>query len=73
MSENIEDDSKWMKIDDIALELGIPLKTIYGYYKNGKGPKAYKFGRHVRVKREDFESWTASSVLTIKSKEDKNE
>lgn len=70
MSEDLENNPQWMKIDDIALELGIPVKTIYFYYKNGKAPKSYRFGKHIRFKREDFESWTASNVLEMKSRKD---
>lgn len=53
-------DSKWLTLKDISAELGIPLKTVYYYHESGEGPIAYKFGKHIRIKREDFDSWVSS-------------
>lgn len=53
-------ESKWLTLEDVSLELGIPLKTVYYYHKLGQGPVAYKFGKHIRIKKEDFDSWVTS-------------
>ena len=53
-------DKQWLTLKDISLELGIPLKTVYYYHESGEGPAAYKFGKHIRIKREDFDFWVAS-------------
>ena len=54
---------KWLTLEDISLELGIPIKSIYYYHENGEGPTAYKFGKHIKVKKEDFDSWVASREI----------
>lgn len=51
---------KWLTLEDISLELGIPLKSITYYHENGEGPTAYKFGSHIRVRKQDFDSWVTS-------------
>ena len=48
---------EWLTLEDVAADSGIPLKNIYYYHENNKGPTAYKFGRHIRIKKEDFQSW----------------
>jgi hypothetical protein len=56
--------SRWYTLEAIALELDIPLKTIYFYHKNGSGPQVYKFGKHLRVLEEDFLKWKKDQLLT---------
>jgi excisionase family DNA binding protein len=53
-------DKQWLTLKDISAELGIPLKTVYYYHESGEGPIAYKFGKHIRIKKEDFDSWVLS-------------
>ena len=57
-------ESKWLTLEDVSLELGIPLKTVYYYHKLGQGPVAYKFGKHIRIKKEDFDSWVTSRGMS---------
>ena len=49
----------WLTLESIAEELGVPLRTVYAWRVRGQGPRGYRFGRHVRVKRADFEEWQA--------------
>ena len=47
----------WLSLDSIAEELGVPIRTIYAWRMQGKGPRGYRFGKHIRVRRADFEAW----------------
>ena len=48
---------EWLSLDKIAEELGVPLRTLYAHRSRSTGPKSYKIGKHVRVKRSDFNAW----------------
>lgn len=50
----------WLTSEWIANDLQVPLNTWYQWRSAGKGPKAIKVGKHVRVRRRDYESWLAS-------------
>lgn len=54
---------EWVRLDEIAQELKIPIRTIY-YYKQQHGfPDTYKFGsRHIRVKKDAYEHWKAQQI-----------
>jgi len=49
--------TEWLSLEEIADELGVPLRTLYAQRSRGIGPRGYKVGKHVRVRRSDFESW----------------
>ncbi len=46
----------WMKPLDAARRLGMPTRELYRLIDEGRLP-AYKFGRTVRVLREDVEAY----------------
>lgn len=48
---------EWLGLDQIADELGVPLRTMYAQRSKGIGPRGYKIGRHVRVRRSDLDAW----------------
>ena len=52
-----------MTFEDIAKEASLAKSTVYYYYRQGNGPKTIKLGRHLRVRREDFEAWLESGFL----------
>ncbi|MBA2550041.1 MAG: helix-turn-helix domain-containing protein [Nocardioidaceae bacterium] len=52
--------TEWLSLEDIAAELDVPLRTLYAQRSRGIGPRGYKLGKHVRVKRADFEAWLES-------------
>lgn len=56
--------SRWYTFEAIAQELQIPLKTIYFYHEKGVGPRAHKFGKHLRVLDEDFLNWKQNQLFT---------
>jgi hypothetical protein len=49
--------SKYLKFDQIAGELGLPVRTVYYLNQAGLGPKCMKVGRTFLVSREDYETW----------------
>jgi excisionase family DNA binding protein len=52
--------SDWLTSEWIANDLQVPLSTWYQWRSAGKGPKAIKVGKHVRVRRRDYEAWLAT-------------
>jgi len=49
--------TEWIGVDDLATELGVPLRTIYAWRSKGKGPRAATFSKHLRFRRADVEDW----------------
>ena len=49
--------TEWLNLEDIAEELGVPLRTLYAQRSRGVGPRGYRLGKHVRVKRRDLDAW----------------
>ncbi len=47
----------WLTSEWIANDLKVPLSTWYQWRSAGKGPRAIKVGKHVRVRRNDYEDW----------------
>jgi predicted DNA-binding transcriptional regulator AlpA len=54
----------YLNFNDIAEELGIPIRTVYYLNQIGEGPKCIKVGRTFLVSKSDYASW-------LKSKEQK--
>lgn len=60
----------WMSPQDVCDQLYIPRQMIYQWRAKRLGPPAYKFGKLIRVNREDFNAWMAGhaeSTATFKS------
>ena len=43
--------------EELAEELGVPVRTVYAWRHRGLGPRGYKIGKHVRFRRSDVEEW----------------
>ena len=43
--------------DEVAVFLGVPLRTVYRWRSRGEGPPGYRVGRHVRYRVEDVDHW----------------
>jgi excisionase family DNA binding protein len=43
--------------DEVAVFLGIPVKTLYQWRYKGVGPRGLRIGRHVRYRSADVEAW----------------
>ncbi|MCF8549432.1 MAG: helix-turn-helix domain-containing protein [Pontimonas sp.] len=50
-----------MSFEDVAKRANLPLRTLYYLHQKGRGPKATKLGRHLRVTEDDFFEWINSS------------
>lgn len=48
---------EWLSLERISEELNVPVRTIYAWRSQGVGPRGYRVGRHVRVKRSDLNAW----------------
>lgn len=48
---------EWLTLDEIAGELGVPVRTVYAWRTKGLAPRGYRIGKHVRVKRTDLDAW----------------
>jgi len=48
---------QWIGIDELAKELGVPVRTVYAWRVKGKGPRGATFGKHVRFRRSDVDAW----------------
>ncbi len=54
------DPNEWLTSEWIANDLQVPLNTYYQWRSAGKGPRAIKVGKYVRVRRSDYEEWLGS-------------
>lgn len=55
--------TRLLTAQELADELGVPLKTVYVWNAKGTGPARVKIGKHVRYRRADLESWLATQVV----------
>lgn len=46
-----------LTIDDVAVHLGVPKATLYRWRTEGKGPRAFRFGKHLRFDRDQVQLW----------------
>jgi len=53
-------ETELMSFSDIADEAQLPIRTVYYLHQTGKGPKSMTIGRHLRVRRSDFDQWLNS-------------
>lgn len=44
-------------VDDVALYLRVPVKTLYQWKWRGEGPPVRKMGRHLRYDPAEVKSW----------------
>jgi excisionase family DNA binding protein len=53
---------EWMSTSEAARHLGVTPRTVYRLIDEGQLP-AYKFGRVIRLKREEVEAFIESSRI----------
>lgn len=46
-----------LSINELADYLGVPVSTIYDWRTNGKGPRAYRFGKRIMFGVTDIHAW----------------
>jgi excisionase family DNA binding protein len=49
-----------MTLDEVARVLQLPVKTLRNWRADGRGPRAFRVGRHVRFHPSDVEEWVAA-------------
>ena len=42
---------------ELAAYLQVPVTTLYQWRTQGKGPRAFRVGRHTRYRRSDVDAW----------------
>ena len=48
-----------LDVTEVAAYLGVPVSTLYDRRTRGKGPAAYRFGKHLKFAVSDVRSWLA--------------
>jgi len=51
-----------LSVKQVADLLQIPERTMYHLIKTSRGPKTYKFSRHIRVQRADLNEWVREHI-----------
>jgi excisionase family DNA binding protein len=54
---------RWLSTREASEYLGVTLRTLYRFIDEGELP-AYKFGRVIRLKEEDVDSFIESARIT---------
>lgn len=49
-------------VSDTAAWLGVPVTTLYKWRHLGKGPHAYRLGRHLRYDPAEVRRWLAAGA-----------
>ena len=48
-----------LDVPELAAYLGVPVATVYDWRTRGKGPAAYRFGKHLKFAISDVRDWVA--------------
>jgi predicted DNA-binding transcriptional regulator AlpA len=62
---NTTSDRLW-SVQDVAVYLGIPLKTLYNWRTRGIGPRARRVGRYLRYEEQDVRAWFTTQSETVR-------
>lgn len=46
-----------LDIGELAAYLGVPVSTVYDWRIRGLGPRAYRFGKHLKFAFADVRTW----------------
>jgi len=46
-----------LEVGELAFYLGVPVSTVYDWRTRGLGPRAYRFGKHLKFERSDVRIW----------------
>ena len=47
----------FLDIHELAEHLGVPVSTIYDWRTRGLGPRAHRFGKHLKFAESDVREW----------------
>lgn len=61
-TEHRPTDNPWgleplLDIGELATYLGVPVSTVYDWHTRGLGPRAYRFGKHLKFAVSDVRTW----------------
>ena len=56
-----------LDVGDLAAYLGVPVSTVYDWRTNGKGPRAYRFGKHLKFAVSDVRIWVEQQRESLSS------
>ncbi len=48
-----------LDVSELASYLGVPVSTIYDWRTRGTGPRAHRFGKHLKFTLSDVQAWVA--------------
>jgi excisionase family DNA binding protein len=51
-----------LDVIELAAYLGVPVSTVYDWRTNGKGPRAFRFGKRLKFAISDVRSWIGSTA-----------
>jgi hypothetical protein len=60
-------DGEWLSPEWIADDLDVPIRSFYAWRQKGQGPRAVRVGKHLRIRRRDYEAWLAERRDTAAS------
>jgi excisionase family DNA binding protein len=46
-----------LSVDEVAVVLGVPVRTLYQWRHKGVGPRGLRVGRHLRYRAADVSEW----------------
>jgi excisionase family DNA binding protein len=46
-----------LSVDEVAVVLGVPVRTLYQWRHKGVGPLGLRVGRHLRYRAADVSGW----------------
>lgn len=53
-------DEPLISMGEVAVRLGVPLKTFRRWREHGRGPRGYPLGKHVNFRWSEVEAWLQS-------------
>ncbi len=56
-----------LDVGDLAAYLGVPISTVYDWRTNGKGPRAYRSGKHLTFALSDVRIWIEQQRESLSS------
>jgi len=51
-----------LAVEDVAEQLGVPVKTVYTWRTRGTGPRGIRVGKHVRYRQSEIDFWLDSQA-----------
>lgn len=62
MTRNNRSGETLLTAAELATYLAVPLKTLYAWRYQRKGPPGFRVGRHLRYRRTDVQQWIKGQI-----------